>query len=405
MRPTATRSSKRSPTARRWPPRPIRTRRSRGRTPNDIAHYPFDPDEGQGDARRRRMEGRTRRHPREERQSAGVQLARRPRAPTVRRSRRWCSGSGATSACRPTSRTCRPGSSSTTPRPASCRAATTTSRSSSWVAAADPDDSAIYSGDNFAPHGQNAMFWSNPKVDGGRRAPRSRRWIRTSARSEYIDRPAADRARRADDRPVLLERAVRLQHRPQRLRPFARDLGILESMGVLDLMRSHSFVSHPNVLRDCSRTCSRCSTTSTAGAGDRRRRANSWTHRTCSECADAGDVNTLNPHLGQFADVGYIGADDDGVAGQVGRAQQALSRTGHGRSDASQRRRQQRRLDDHVSPSQGREVVGRRAVRCRRRRVLDEGRLEPGEQRSRPAAAGIRSRRSTSPTNIRSSTI
>lgn len=31
-----------------------------------------------------------------------------------------------------------------------------------WVAAADPDDSAIYSGQNFAPHGQNALFWNDP---------------------------------------------------------------------------------------------------------------------------------------------------------------------------------------------------------------------------------------------------
>ncbi len=31
----------------------------------------------------------------------------------------------------------------------------------SWAAAADPDDSPIYSADNFAPHGQNAMFWDN----------------------------------------------------------------------------------------------------------------------------------------------------------------------------------------------------------------------------------------------------
>ncbi|MBV9269637.1 MAG: hypothetical protein JO165_00980, partial [Candidatus Eremiobacteraeota bacterium] len=31
----------------------------------------------------------------------------------------------------------------------------------SWNAAADPDDSAIYSGDNLAPHGQNALFWNN----------------------------------------------------------------------------------------------------------------------------------------------------------------------------------------------------------------------------------------------------
>lgn len=32
----------------------------------------------------------------------------------------------------------------------------------SWSGAADPDDSAIYSGDNFAPRGQNALFWNNP---------------------------------------------------------------------------------------------------------------------------------------------------------------------------------------------------------------------------------------------------
>jgi peptide/nickel transport system substrate-binding protein len=30
-----------------------------------------------------------------------------------------------------------------------------------WLGAADPDDSAIYSADNMAPHGQNAMFWNN----------------------------------------------------------------------------------------------------------------------------------------------------------------------------------------------------------------------------------------------------
>ncbi|GAC1589967.1 MAG: peptide ABC transporter substrate-binding protein [Candidatus Velthaea sp.] len=30
-----------------------------------------------------------------------------------------------------------------------------------WSAAADPDDSSIYSGDNLAPHGQNALFWNN----------------------------------------------------------------------------------------------------------------------------------------------------------------------------------------------------------------------------------------------------
>lgn len=31
----------------------------------------------------------------------------------------------------------------------------------SWLAAADPDDNAIYSDNNLAPHGQNAMMWRN----------------------------------------------------------------------------------------------------------------------------------------------------------------------------------------------------------------------------------------------------
>jgi peptide/nickel transport system substrate-binding protein len=34
----------------------------------------------------------------------------------------------------------------------------------SWVAAADPDDSALYSADNLAPTGQNNLFWVNPAV-------------------------------------------------------------------------------------------------------------------------------------------------------------------------------------------------------------------------------------------------
>ncbi|MFN2529023.1 MAG: peptide ABC transporter substrate-binding protein [Candidatus Baltobacteraceae bacterium] len=34
----------------------------------------------------------------------------------------------------------------------------------SWVAAADPDDSPIYSADNFAPHGQNNLFWDNKRA-------------------------------------------------------------------------------------------------------------------------------------------------------------------------------------------------------------------------------------------------
>jgi peptide/nickel transport system substrate-binding protein len=33
-----------------------------------------------------------------------------------------------------------------------------------WAASADPDDSQIYSGKYFAPHGQNALFWSDPRA-------------------------------------------------------------------------------------------------------------------------------------------------------------------------------------------------------------------------------------------------
>ncbi|MDQ2992547.1 MAG: peptide ABC transporter substrate-binding protein, partial [Candidatus Eremiobacteraeota bacterium] len=34
-----------------------------------------------------------------------------------------------------------------------------------WVAAADPDDSALYAIHNFGPIGQNTLFWNNPKAD------------------------------------------------------------------------------------------------------------------------------------------------------------------------------------------------------------------------------------------------
>jgi peptide/nickel transport system substrate-binding protein len=40
----------------------------------------------------------------------------------------------------------------------------------SWVAAADPDDSSLYSSWNFGPQGQNTLFWKNDKVDAAERA-------------------------------------------------------------------------------------------------------------------------------------------------------------------------------------------------------------------------------------------
>jgi len=58
------------------------------------------------------------------------------------------------------------------------------------------------------------------------------------------------------------------------------------------------------VLRDCSRAC-RLLEDLDRGLGNGGR-TNSWTQPHVLRMADAGDVNTLNPHLGQFADVGYV---------------------------------------------------------------------------------------------------
>lgn len=46
--------------------------------------------------------------------------------------------------------------------------------------------------------------------------------------------------------------------------------------------------------------------TKTSGVGGVGGRANPWTQPHVLRFADAGDVNTLNPHLGQFADIGYL---------------------------------------------------------------------------------------------------
>ncbi|TAM58642.1 peptide ABC transporter substrate-binding protein [bacterium] len=63
----------------------------------------------------------------------------------------------------------------------------------SWSAAADPDDSAIYSCENFSPHGQNDMHWCN------RRA--------TAAMNDALQ--TIDRARRKADYRVVQEQLLR----------------------------------------------------------------------------------------------------------------------------------------------------------------------------------------------------
>jgi peptide/nickel transport system substrate-binding protein len=63
-------------------------------------------------------------------------------------------------------------------------------------------------------------------------------------------------------------------------------------------------LSYVAVLAALLATLCACSkSTSGAGIGGR---VNSWTQPHVLTFADAGDVNTLNPHLGQFADVGHL---------------------------------------------------------------------------------------------------
>jgi len=63
----------------------------------------------------------------------------------------------------------------------------------SWSSAADPDDSAIYSCDNFSPHGQNNMHWCN------RRA--------TAAMNDALQ--TIDRARRKADYRIVQEELLK----------------------------------------------------------------------------------------------------------------------------------------------------------------------------------------------------
>ncbi len=116
-----------------------------------------------------------------------------------------CNASGATSACRPTSRTIPPASFSITPPTAFCKAATTTWRPFQWIGAADPDDSAIYSAENMAPHGQNAMFWDNPVATAAMNDALST-IDQARQKARLRDRPAAAHQRRSDHHHRLRSR-------------------------------------------------------------------------------------------------------------------------------------------------------------------------------------------------------
>jgi peptide/nickel transport system substrate-binding protein len=63
----------------------------------------------------------------------------------------------------------------------------------SWYGAADPDDSAIYSSQNMAPHGQNAMFWDNP--------------VATAAMNDALS--TVDQARRKRDYVVVQQQLTK----------------------------------------------------------------------------------------------------------------------------------------------------------------------------------------------------
>ncbi len=104
----------------------------------------------------------------------------------------------------------------------------------SWAAAADPDDSPIYSGDNLAPHGQNAMFWDNR--------------VATAAMNDALS--TIDQARRKRDYVIVQQQLsydvptiiIYFSRVPyvynsdlQGLRPVPRHLGLLGPVELLDL--------------------------------------------------------------------------------------------------------------------------------------------------------------------------
>jgi peptide/nickel transport system substrate-binding protein len=65
-------------------------------------------------------------------------------------------------------------------------------------------------------------------------------------------------------------------------------------------IRSLSFIAA------CAAAVALGACTKTSGVSGEGGRANAWTQPHVLRFADAGDVNTLNPHLGQFADIGYL---------------------------------------------------------------------------------------------------
>ena len=192
--------------------------------------------QGQGDLRRRRLEDRAGRSPREKRTAAGVH---HEHADGVelrqRRCRRSCRRRGATSACRPTSRTTRRSQFFDNSTNGILQGGHYDVARLAWLAAADPDDSAIYSGDNLAPHGQNAMIGKTASATAAMNG-RAQDDRRAAAQARLRHRAAAAGTRRAHDHHELLPYPVRLQLRLERLRSVAGHFGVLGSVELLDLV-------------------------------------------------------------------------------------------------------------------------------------------------------------------------
>ena len=107
--------------------------------------------------------------------------------------------------------------------------------------------------------------------------------------------------------------------------------------------------------------------------------------------ATAEEVATLNPDINQQAVVNYLELDDRCVRVPTRPREQADSRTRNGDTDHAQRGHQCGWKDDHASLAPEREMVGRRAVRCRRRRVHDFRPQQSSERRPLARPASIRS--------------
>ncbi len=86
-----------------------------------------------------------------------------------------------------------------------------------WNGAADIDNAAVYSGDNFAPHGQNYMFWNNPVATKAMRDAN----LTVDQRRRIADYVVVQREFTSDDPSIILWFRKDLEVYPTALKNFS----------------------------------------------------------------------------------------------------------------------------------------------------------------------------------------